>query len=333
MNWRSKTALHIIFWLVVEAATYRYLIQHTDVAYSDVFDSLATVLSHILTFYTFYFIFTRFLKRGLLVTIGLYALAYGLIYFIRFYLLFYVFDLFDQPKILSYTIAKWCSFYDSFMFGMYATFIGLIESKVKSARLEKDLYEQNLKSEMALLRSQLNPHFLYNVLNNIYSLAYPKSTKAAEAVMKLSEIMRYSLSEANQKFVPLKNEVEYLQSYLSLEKMRYRESSLVALKVEGNVTGKEVAPMIFVPFVENAFKHGLQNEMIAIELKIEENVLKFDVHNKYNKESKVSDGSGIGLKNVRRRLELIYPKKHELTIHADKEDSVFKVSLKIYLAP
>lgn len=333
MNGRSKIILHIFFWIVVEAGMYKHLVQHTELLTSDVLNTIAALISHVLTFYTFYIIFIRCLKRGIYFVVGAYILAYGLIYVLRFGVFPFLYEVLGQPDILSYTLAEWCSFYESFMFGMYATFIGLIESWANSAKLEKDLYEQNVKSEMALLRSQINPHFLYNVLNNIYSLAYPKSTKAAEAVMKLSEIMRYSLSETNQKYVPLEKEIEYLKSYLSLETMRYKDSSFVDFKVSGIIDNKKIAPLIFVPFVENAFKHGLPNEMIEVELKIEENVLRFSVGNKYNKESKVSNGSGIGLKNVKRRLELIYPKRHELLITDNKDDAVFNVSLKIDLIP
>lgn len=331
MNRKSIIALHIFFWLVVEAGSYQQLVQHTDMATRDILDALAIVLSHIITFYFFYFIFIRCLKRNIYFTVGAYVLAYGLIYVLRFGGFPFLYEVLGKPDILSYTIAQWCSFYESFMFGMYATFIGLIESRANSAKLEKDLYQQNTKSEMDLLRSQINPHFLYNVLNNIYSLAYPKSTKAAQAVMKLSEIMRYSLSEANQKFVPLEKEIEYLQSYLSLEQMRYKDASFIEFNVEGEIEDKVVAPMLFVPFVENAFKHGLINETIKISLKIEKNSLLFQVSNHYNKTSKVSNGSGIGLKNVKRRLELIYPEKHKLYVKEGSKASIFNVSLQINL--
>lgn len=210
-----------------------------------------------------------------------------------------------------------------------------IRDKTIADRLAKEKENENLKTELSLLRSQVSPHFMFNVLNNMVALARKKSDELEPSLLKLSSLMRYMLYETDEEKVPLEKETEYLQSYIDLQQQRYGKK--VAINVNMILPDKnyDIEPMLLIPFVENAFKHGtglVENAHINIEMKAKNNMLYFNVVNKYDAAShEIKDkASGIGLANVKRRLELLYPLKHELYI--TKEDNEFAVSLKINIA-
>lgn len=196
-----------------------------------------------------------------------------------------------------------------------------------------DLLYQKQQSELKLLKSQINPHFLFNTLNNIYSLVYQKSEKAPEAVMRLSEIMRYMIYETNTDFVELNKELNYIRSYIELMELRSSKKNLVCFDIIGDPQEKYIAPMLLIPFIENAFKHCEKNvEFPAINIKILINgdYLELNVKNLIKDKDKLDiiDEGGIGLKNVTDRLKLIYPNKHILKI--EKESRYFIVFLRVY---
>jgi two-component system, LytTR family, sensor kinase len=195
-----------------------------------------------------------------------------------------------------------------------------------------ELMLQNKSSELALLRSQVNPHFLCNTLNNIYSLVYKKSEDAPAAVMKMSYIMRYMLYDATSDQVLLEKEVEYLQSFIELQKLRIPKKDFVSMNISGKIEGLTIAPMLLIPFVENAFKHGSKNVPspgIQINLFTEPGKVGFEVFNYLRKGSAIKDNSkGIGLINIRRRLELLYPDKHALEVRQDEDMFYVKLILK-----
>lgn len=188
-------------------------------------------------------------------------------------------------------------------------------------KVKKNLENQKLIAELAFLRSQINPHFLFNSLNNIYSLAYQKSDKAPEAIMKLSEIMRYMLQESNEPKVKLVREIRYLENYIELQKLRFKGQAFVDLNISGDYTEQHIAPLILISFIENAFKHGIVSEPdspVKINIRINNNELKFDIRNKKSRLNK-DESSGIGLSNVKRRLDLLYPGDYVLNIEEDNE--------------
>ncbi len=177
---------------------------------------------------------------------------------------------------------------------------------------------ETLKSELSFLRSQVSPHFLFNVMNNVVSLARLQPQKVEPTLIKLSSLMRYMLYESDEKKVELSKEAEYLQAYIDLQALRFEDDVKVIFEhqIEENIL---IEPMLFIPFVENAFKHGiglLENPEINIFLKIKDKSLIFKCLNKYknNPNDHKDDASGIGLKNVQRRLELLYPNSHQLSI-------------------
>jgi two-component system LytT family sensor kinase len=198
---------------------------------------------------------------------------------------------------------------------------------------EADTLTQNQASEIALLRSQINPHFLFNTLNNIYSLVYKKSDDAPEAIMKLSDIMRYMLYESNSEKVLLSKEIIYIKSFIELYQLRLKDKNFINFSVNGDVQNIMIAPMLIIPLVENAIKHGLKNISpgIIIKLEIEKQLFKFSVTNYYDPNEMINKdiAGGIGISNLIRRLDLIYPKKYNFIV--DKIDKSYKVNLSIEL--
>jgi LytS/YehU family sensor histidine kinase len=200
--------------------------------------------------------------------------------------------------------------------------------------MNKKLTEEKLAAELGFLKSQVHPHFLFNTLNNLYALTLIKSDKTPDIVLKLSGLLDYMIYKSNDDFVPLKKEMEILESYIELEKMRYNERLELKYEIEGEVDSHQIAPLILLPFIENSFKHGASNDRtrpnIKIHFKIEPEYLQLNVLNSVPGEIKKDESvsEGIGLKNVSRRLELIYPNQHKLLIK--RGENQFEVDLKIF---
>jgi ligand-binding sensor domain-containing protein/sensor histidine kinase YesM len=206
------------------------------------------------------------------------------------------------------------------------------EIAFQAQQLKKELVVHNQSSELALLRSQINPHFLFNTLNNIYSLVYQRSDNAPEAVMKLSEIMRYMLYEATTEKVLLQNEINYLKSFIELQLLRIKNRDFVSFNITGNLAARTISPMLLIAFVENAFKHGIKkgdNHGISINLEVTDNKLIFDITNYCRMSAPVNKDKtgGIGLTNIKRRLELLYPSHFTLDIRKDNE--IYHVRLEL----
>ncbi len=219
-----------------------------------------------------------------------------------------------------------------FIWGM-STAYRLVSDQLKTEQLLKARENENLKTELSFLRSQVSPHFLFNVLNNMVAMARLKSELLEPSLIRLSGLMRYMLYESDEAKVPLSKEVEYVNSYIELQKMRYAKSLTLATHLDPG-DGQLIEPMLLIPFIENAFKHGtgmMVDPVIDISLKISKGLIDFRVRNKYleNDQEEKDKTSGIGLANVMRRLNLLYDKKHLLTIR--KENGWFDVSLQIKL--
>lgn len=206
--------------------------------------------------------------------------------------------------------------------------------KMNADKLASEKENENLKTELSLLRSQVSPHFMFNVLNNMVALARKQSDQLEPSLIKLSSLMRYMLYEADEDKVPLDKETDYLQSYIDLQQQRFGAKVQVNVAMELPEHGYEIEPMLLIPFVENAFKHGtglIPDARIDIELRARQSLLQFTVMNKYNPEyTEIKDKtSGIGLTNVKRRLNLLYKDHHQLLI--SKKEGWFVVSLQLHL--
>jgi two-component system LytT family sensor kinase len=210
----------------------------------------------------------------------------------------------------------------------------LIEDRYLKIQLAKDLENQRLEAELKFLKAQVNPHFLFNALNNIYSLAFTESKQTAPTVLKLSEMMRYMLYECKGERVPLKSEITYLQNFIELQQLKTEKEQHITLTVKGDMEGYNIPPLLFVPLLENGFKHGnpenLADGWIKVYVTISDTELLFQMKNTVGEAGPKDDVGGIGLENIRKRLELLFP--GAFTFNYQRKDKIFDVSITIPLA-
>ena len=196
--------------------------------------------------------------------------------------------------------------------------------------------KQHITSELALLKAQINPHFFFNTLNNIYALTFSDVPLSREALLKLSRMMRYVLYETLQDQVLLSQEIAFMKDYLELMKLRLHSFTTLIVQESSPDREYSIAPMLFLPFIENAFKHGtssMEKTEIIINLTAKNNVLDFSVFNRIhpNPDAVKTAGGGIGLANTQKRLHLLYPDRHQLVIREDVENRTYQVDLTIEL--
>jgi sensor histidine kinase YesM len=218
--------------------------------------------------------------------------------------------------------------------------IALLSKLLKNGYIEQEEAQQLIvaksKAELQLLKAQVHPHFLFNTLNNIYSFILTSSPRAAEMVKKLSGLLRYIIHECNQTQVALAKELQMIQDYISLETIRYGDQFDITIDIKGDCDDKNIAPLLLLPFAENSFKHGtskmLSKPWMNLNIIIEGNKIYFMLHNSKPQEYiNPTRNGGIGLENVQKRLQLLYPGKHELKMTSEPEH--FTVLLEIDLQP
>jgi two-component system LytT family sensor kinase len=219
-------------------------------------------------------------------------------------------------------------YFNTFGF-LFKTFIEWINDRKIKAELEKD----NITSQLELLKAQINPHFLFNTLNNIDILIQDEPEKASMYLKKLSEILRFMLYESNTDKIPLAEEISYIKKYIELQKIRTSNIDFVELEISGNASNQSIAPMVFIHFIENAFKFATNKKIekaISIFLDISDNFVKFTCKNHINESNESgSANSGLGFQLIKKRLDLIYKKAY--TINIVQEESWFIVNLEIQL--
>ncbi len=214
-----------------------------------------------------------------------------------------------------------------------STTVWLAEESRKKKELELEVQAEKLSSEMKFLKSQINPHFLFNALNNIYSFSLKNSPIASESIMKLSEMLRYVLYESNIDKVALHKEITYLKHFIGFQRIKFESAPDIRLDIDISEEDILIEPMLLIPFVENSFKHSQINETqgwIAITLKANKEIIQFTVENSIPEENFTKDAvGGIGLSNIEKRLKLLYPEKHQLLI--EEETHRYKITLEIDL--
>jgi two-component system, LytTR family, sensor kinase len=213
--------------------------------------------------------------------------------------------------------------------------IGYLAQKYFEVNRQKEaIQKQQMTAELSLLKSQINPHFLFNVLNSIYSLSLKKSDQTPVVVLKLSDLLRYMLYETQQEYVPLEKELQMIRDYIDIEQTRISETHDIKVNINTDRNSYYIAPLILIPFIENAVKHGIdsmiEQSFLHIDIQVKEQQLQLLCRNPYKQQQRGKSNGGIGLINVRKRLELIYPGQYQLTI--DNHDHIFSVSLLINLA-
>jgi sensor histidine kinase YesM len=230
------------------------------------------------------------------------------------------------------------AYYGFFDISLYFVIYIFVTSLLRLARgwfHLQEIEKEKTVAELKALKSQINPHFLFNSLNSIYSLARKNSSQVPEKVIQLSDLMRHIIYDSDVEFILLPKEIEMIRNYIELQNLRTPENEKIELEVTGEIEGKKVAPLIFLPFVENSFKHGLksgaENPFVKIKIEVFENSLVFEIENSKGKASEITDSKykGIGIENVKKRLGLIYPGMHSLNI--SETENTFRVILQIKL--
>jgi hypothetical protein len=203
---------------------------------------------------------------------------------------------------------------------------------LKTRELWEQARSEKQATELSYLKLQVNPHFLFNTLNGIYSLALIKSDKTPDAIVKLSELMRYVTGEVGDDFVPLSKEIQYITNYIDLQRIRLEDTASIDYRVEGDYSAAKIAPLLLIPFIENAFKFGVNPEEsspINVHISIEKEELTLMVNNKKVRHDLSTSGNKSGLVNVQKRLDLIYPARHTLTVNATKDDYTVELNLQL----
>ena len=245
----------------------------------------------------------------------------------------FIFEFNDSRNLLDKPPSKFkiIIFFNSVII-IIGTIIRLYEQWIDNDRIKTEIEIQKNKTELEALKNQLNPHFLFNSLNSIYSLTVTKSNDAPEAVIMLSELMRYMLYKANDNKVLLKDELQYIENYIKLQYIRIAKNKNVKTNIRGIISKQKISPLLFISYIENAFKYGTDfngNTEVEINISVKGNELQFKCVNIIGNRTKDKESYGIGLQNTKNRLMLLYPNKYWLTIV--EKDNKFMVDLKLKL--
>lgn len=243
----------------------------------------------------------------------------------------------DEPLTQEYFIFNMgFIFLSLFLIAGFSTIIQVMTDWLRHRQVKKELETKTMESELNFLKSQINPHFLFNTLNSLYALTLKKSEKAPEIVIQLSEIMRYMLYECNERRVPLHKEVNYMKNYIELERLRQGSDVDLKFAVKGDVGDQMIAPLMFIPFIENSFKHGLSNQIrhgfVHICLELEGTEIRLNIQNSKTPSHPVQEhkrSGGIGLTNIQRRLDLIYPGRYTLEIKDQPDRYIVNLGIEL----
>lgn len=352
MNFKSnrlyKISLwhHIIFWSIYFLFnTFRWGSYFNDYLYSLKTNLLGFPIHIALGYFNIYFLMPKFVfKRKYISYVVLILSAIFLMVLIKFNLTYFFIsnEVWPEGPALIHTLTL--NYTIDMMIGelyviTFVTAIKITLDFLKEHKRVTDLEKTQLETELQFLKTQISPHFFFNTLNNIHSLALEKSEKTSKIILRLSELMRYLLYETKSRRQSLENEILCIQNYLDLERIRHDDLLEINMSISGDIQNKEIAPILLLTFIENAFKHGVNKNIgtvkIDIDFTIEKDFLYFTISNPLPAITKIKNtfdySSGIGLENVKKRLTLGYDQNdYELTINND--NNKFTISLKIKVA-
>jgi two-component system, LytTR family, sensor kinase len=342
----KKTVIkfHVIFWIVVPLFSFFNTITYigNELFFTVLINTSLNLIYNFLTFYLFYFLISPWILNKKIILSSVFWLLYLPVSAIIISYTLYFPYIYSYPGTVpaKLTPVYWIknTIYSIISLSTIFSILGSL-SKVsltwyRNQIKQKETEKQNISTELAMLRAQINPHFLFNTLNNIKSLTKSLPVKAIYSIDKLKGIMQYMLYESSFETVPLENEITHIINYLDLEKIRYSDPDFIDFKISGDYSGMNVPPLIFMPFIENAFKHGDKLKSapgIIFKLIASENKILFESVNyiKDNYEQR-NKNSGFGLTNIRRRLDLLFGNKYELNIV--NENKTFTVKLNLIIS-
>lgn len=337
----NKTFCHLVFWLSY-VAFYGTLWGSYDGEWEESFvgELIYLPVKVAITYYSIYVLLPKFVLKGKWVTfillLLLSALAAGIAQrLISYYIVYplYYPQYLDSDPIVMFKVFKG-------IVGIYpvvflAAAIKVLKFWYVNQQDRQILTNEKLESELKLLRTQIHPHFLFNTLNNLYALTLKKSDQAPAMVLKLSELISYMLYDCNAPKVLLNDELKFVENYIEIEKMRHGDQLTIKSIIEGETSKVYLAPMMILPFLENSFKHGVNEELnqswVSLNLKVLDEQLTLDIKNSKSDTQQLSNQSeGIGLKNVKRRLDLLY--KEQYTLEIIDQPKTFEIKLVINLS-
>lgn len=336
---RKRIVYHSLFWLTMLIVLVALGSEKLNIGFRFLLEGTNVLFYMIITYINIFFLIPSFLsqRRREWTFIGSLILACAIITPIKVTTLFILLSDYPQRQE-ALKSEQFLTFLGLVYIGGFSTIYSIIAEWKEQERQRKELQSQTIASELRFLKTQINPHFLFNTLNSLYALTLKKSDDAPEVVLQLSEMMRYMLYECNEPQVPLAKEISYIENYLNLEKMRLQKNIDIRFDIDGNVSDIKVAPLLFIPFIENSFKHGVANQIgnghVYIKITCNDNLVVFEIENtrasgqQFNAHIGKKSG-GIGLVNVQRRLDLLYPNKNTLTIEENLQ--VYKVKLSIII--
>ncbi len=311
--------LHLSFWCVyLSFNLYQFSVFQRDDHYNwwRIFFSMGFTMA--IAYLNYFFILPRFLKdKNVWRYLTEFSFAFAVIVTSRVYLARYLVDEESVRYVRSsFFIVNVTAI--TLLITIFISMLRFAEGWFEFEAKKKEIENEKLTAELNFLKAQINPHFLFNTLNNLYYLAYTKSDNTMEVIAKLSQMMRYMIHDSNYPRVPLNKEIEYMQAYISLERLRLNNQIPIKFEIKGGVDNVLITPLIFITFLENAFKHGVSNNSaeswvnISIELKDKECIYIVE-NSKIVTSNPVKEGkSGFGLRNVQRRLELSYPGQFQI---------------------
>lgn len=330
-------AIHIGFWLayflllffIIVAATQGFS-SGPNLGYIIKIGIPFAVLPSFCAFYLFYFfLFPKYIQTR---KIGL-SFLYGVLISIASALIGALLSLLFGTKMLLES--GFGPFFSMALIGLFAGVMSIIIKGFitwySEIKLKEELTSKNHQMELALVKSQLDPHFLFNTINNIDILILKDAQLASEYLNKLSDILRFMLFETKTEKIALSKEIEYIEKYIALQKIRTSNDSFVNFTVSGNASNQLISPMLFIPFIENAFKHVSSKKTenaIVVSLLIEDKKIRFECENIYNENNKLPlEYNGLGNELIKKRIELMYPEKHNLIIKS--QNNSYKVNLEL----
>ena len=337
MSKKRITYIHIFIWLFAIFANIPYTGIGNKMQPQDIVSNIIAFLYLMVIFYLFYLVLAPLFlnKKKLFEFFGFSFLIVLIMPFFGYTILFFTRALYDgtfDNFYRGYSLKMHMSgYFPVLTAAVFGSFFSVIINWFKTMNQKAELDKQKLAVELDLLKSKLNPHFLFNTLNNIDSLIHTNPEEASAALIRLSEMMRYLTYETTAEVVGLNREVEYIRNFIDLNRIRIKTPDDIRFEVQGDLN-LMISPALFVPLIENAFKYASfrkQKPCIDIHLLAKNNIVIFEISNFHDNNSNNSEGShsGYGFINLRKRLQLIYPDKHQLVI--EPEDSLYKVKLTI----
>lgn len=363
-NKSPKIIFHLLMWLIFSLLLFlNYNLEFRLSVFNSFILTLRSTIDNLVVFYFFFYLFVpKIMKLDKKIAVVLFILSIPICVYIWLtvnylcfsfyhYLGFEINDgafkdlikrnalqtFFEAIKfetVLSNTVLVIYTLSPFFFVKILLEIVRIYNKTIKLQEQKLEVEIQNINIEKDFLKSQLNPHFLFNTLNNLYGLTVKKDDSAPEVILNLSDLMSYTLYESNSEKVPLEKELDFISNYFELEKMRYPKDKLIELEITGDnqFSGLYIAPLLTFTFIENAFKYGLknfENQFINQKIKIENDTFNFVLENDFDKSETKKEFGGIGLENIKKRLQLLYPNQHDLKI-STLENS-FKIELKINL--